>query len=65
MAIVLFRAGGRSQGLTCLKCLVALGKCSANTRVKNEAEEGEEYKHLKRRLRKEHGTVGRRFLRSA
>jgi hypothetical protein len=47
------------------KCLVALGKCSANTRVKNEAEEGEEYKYLKLRLRKEHGTAGRSFLRSA
>jgi hypothetical protein len=47
------------------KCLVALGKCSANKRVKNEAEEGEEYKHLMRRLRKEHGIAGRRFLRSA
>jgi len=46
------------------KCLVALGKCSASRRVKNEAEEGEEYKHLKRRLRKEHGTAGRGFLRS-
>jgi len=64
MAIALFRAGGRAVGgIDMPKCLVALEKCSANRRVKNEAEEGEEHKHLKRRLRK--SMELQEFLRSA